>query len=69
VGDVRLAGELLGGHIQVAKWEDRVNGHRFLPMYGHRFSPPAAIFSPHWRPWVLPMTWGSRFRRSGGRRP
>jgi hypothetical protein len=46
-----------------------VNGHRFLPMYGHRFSPPAAIFSPHWRPWVLPMTWGSRFRRSGGRRP
>jgi hypothetical protein len=22
-GDVRLAGELFGGHIQVAKWEDR----------------------------------------------
>jgi len=27
-----------------------VNGHRFLPKYGHRFSPPAAIFSPHWWP-------------------
>ena len=27
-----------------------VNGHRFLPKYGHRFSPPAAMFSPHWWP-------------------
>jgi len=27
-----------------------VNGHLFLPKYGHRFSPPAAIFSPHWWP-------------------
>jgi len=27
-----------------------VNGHRFLLKYGHRFSPPAAIFSPHWWP-------------------
>jgi hypothetical protein len=27
-----------------------VNGHRLLPKYGHRFSPPAAMFSPHWWP-------------------
>jgi 5-methylcytosine-specific restriction enzyme subunit McrC len=27
-----------------------VNGHRVLPRGGHRFSPVAAMFSPHWRP-------------------
>jgi hypothetical protein len=27
-----------------------VNGHRFLPTGGHRFSPVAAMFSPHWWP-------------------
>jgi hypothetical protein len=31
-----------------------VNGHRFLPNYGHRISPPAAIFSPHWWPRISP---------------
>ncbi|MGH2878925.1 MAG: hypothetical protein ACRDK4_04865 [Solirubrobacteraceae bacterium] len=28
----------------------RVNGRRFLPTDGHRFSPLVAIFSPHWWP-------------------
>ena len=27
-----------------------VNGHLFLPIRGHRFSPLVAIVSPHWRP-------------------
>jgi hypothetical protein len=31
-----------------------VNGHSVLPTGGHRFSPVAAIFSPHWWPSVLP---------------
>ncbi len=31
-----------------------VNGHRVLPTGGHRFSPVAAMFSPHWWPPVLP---------------
>ncbi len=44
----------------VAQAEATVNGHRFLPSGGHRFSPRAAMFSPHWWPWVLPMTWGWR---------
>ena len=35
----------------------RVNGHRFLPNCGHRFSPPAAMFSPRWWPSVLPIAW------------
>ena len=43
----------------VTKARLRVNGHRFLPDYGHRFSPPAAMFSPHGRPLVLPITWGA----------
>lgn len=31
-----------------------VNGHRFLPSGGHRFSPLAAMFSPRWWQRVLP---------------
>jgi hypothetical protein len=31
-----------------------VNGHRFLPNYGHHFSPTTAIISPHWWPCFLP---------------
>ena len=31
-----------------------VNGHLFLPIRGHHFSPLAAMFSPHWRPSNLP---------------
>ena len=31
-----------------------VNGHRFLPTGGHRISPTAAMFSPHWRPCFSP---------------
>jgi hypothetical protein len=51
--------------------DTRVNGHRFLPKYGHRFSPVAAIFSPHWWPWVSPRPGGMSDRRGeaepGGR--
>ena len=43
--DCSAAGRATGG----------VNGHRFLPAGGHRFSPTAAIFSPHWWPSVLPV--------------
>ena len=39
-----------GGGVSDLYERARVNGHRFLPKYGHRFSPPAAIFSPHWWP-------------------
>jgi hypothetical protein len=35
-----------------------VNGHRFLPMGGHRDSPLAAIFSPQWRPSKFPTDSG-----------
>ena len=31
-----------------------VNGHRFLPIYGHPVSPLADTSSPHWWPSVLP---------------
>jgi hypothetical protein len=31
-----------------------VNGHLFLPIRGHHFSPLVAIISPHWRPSNLP---------------
>jgi hypothetical protein len=41
-----------------------VNGHRFLPSCGRRFSPPAAVFSPRWWPSVLPIAW-VRGRRCG----
>ena len=34
-----------------------VNGHLFLPNYGHLFSPTAAMVSPHWWPSFLPTTW------------
>ena len=39
----------------------RVNGHRFLPIRGHFFSPLVAMFSPHWWPLDLPTV------RVGGR--
>lgn len=32
-----------------------VNGHRFLPSYGHQNSPAADTFSPRWWPSVLPQ--------------
>jgi hypothetical protein len=32
----------------------RVNGHRFLPIGGHFFSPLAAIFAPRWWPRTSP---------------
>jgi len=38
----------------VVSGDQHVNGHRFLPKYGHRFSPPAAIVSPHWWPCFSP---------------
>ena len=44
-----------------------VNGHRFLPTGGHRFSPPAAIFSPHWRPRFSPPA--GRARQARGLTP
>ena len=37
-----------------------VNGHRFLPSYGHRFSPAAVTLSPRWWPSVLPSALSSR---------
>jgi hypothetical protein len=47
-----------------------VNGRRVLPTGGHRFSPVAAMFSPHWWPRVLPVVWGfAGSRWSEGRRP
>ncbi len=41
-------------------WGHSVNGRRFLPMGGHRFSPVAAMSSPHWWPLVLPGGVGAR---------
>jgi excisionase family DNA binding protein len=53
-----------------ARAGNSVNGHRFLPNYGHRFSPPAAIFSARCWPSVFPSRWGarpsSRSRARGG---
>jgi hypothetical protein len=57
----QLLSELTTARLRYAAWQASkhrrddyrllfVNGHRFLPKYGHRFSPPAAIFSPHWWP-------------------
>jgi hypothetical protein len=40
-----------------------VNGHRFLPSGGHRFSPTAAMVSPRWWPSVLPAQGAARGRR------
>jgi hypothetical protein len=37
-----------------ARYGSVVNGHRFLPSGGHRFSPLADMFSPRWWPSVLP---------------
>jgi hypothetical protein len=31
-----------------------VNGHLFLPNYGHDFSPLVALISPRWWPSFLP---------------
>ena len=42
-----------------------VNGHLFLPNYGHLFSPAAATFSPHWWPSFLPTEWVAVWVRSG----
>src|SRR5205085_10371861 len=39
-----------------------VNGHRFLPSGGHRFSPLADTFSPRWWPSDLPSALSSRSR-------
>src|SRR5437868_1994764 len=36
-----------------------VNGHLFLPNYGHLFSPLVAMISPHWRPSFLPTALGA----------
>ena len=45
-----------------------VNGHRFLPSYGHRNSPLADTLSPRWRPSVLPSVLSTRSRARRARR-
>ena len=42
-----------------------VNGHLFLPIRGHRFSPLVAMISPHWRPSNLPTIGAVGGIRSG----
>jgi hypothetical protein len=67
--ELELSGSSCSGPRRPGRWNGRtagchvrprsglaVNGHRFLPNCGHRFSPPAAMFSPRWRPSVLPIT-------------
>jgi ABC-2 type transport system permease protein len=51
-----ILGNLLAGLIyaQLGALAGAVNGHRFLPSGGHRFSPMAATLSPRWWPSVLP---------------
>jgi hypothetical protein len=34
--------------------DPHVNGHLFLPIRGHHFSPVVAMISPHWWPSNLP---------------
>src|SRR3954466_9462769 len=52
----------LGLAVDHAGWHPAVNGHRFLPSYGHQNSPLADTFSPHGRPSVLPSALSSRSR-------
>ncbi len=40
------------------RYAQDVNGHRFLPTGGHRNSPVADVFSPHWWPSILPTSLG-----------
>jgi hypothetical protein len=35
-------------------WKGTVNGHWFLPIRGHLFSPLVAMFSPRWWPRISP---------------
>jgi Tetratricopeptide repeat len=42
-----------------------VNGHLFLPIRGHRFSPLMAMISPHWWPSNLPTIRAVGLIRSG----
>ena len=59
-----ITGNRVPDHATVARFIRRhVNGHRFLPIRGHVFSPLVAIFSPHWWPRSSPPV---RVVKAGG---
>ena len=57
-----------GDHQAVDGQPSGVNGHRFLPSRGHRFSPAAVMFSPRWWPSVLPSALSTRSLEAVGRK-
>jgi hypothetical protein len=48
----RYIGEV--GGVTAEQIAEIVNGHRFLPIRGHLFSPLMAMFSPRWWPRISP---------------
>ena len=67
IGDAVGVGARLPRTAKSCSASRRVNGHRFLPGDGHRFSPVADMFSPRWWPAVLPSALSSRSPEAVGR--